>query len=123
VRFTASQYDQAIAALRDAREQLVPDGYCCRICNDTGHQAWECGHNPLLAMATCEGIARSAMALHDRLHTIEDAMHNSPQDEEIAEWREDTHDLLHHLAGHDIRMGTQVGPASVSLPEEASNGA
>jgi hypothetical protein len=117
MRFTASQYDQAIKALFDGRTQLTPDGHCCRICHDTGHQAWECGHNPLLAMATCEGIARAAETLHDRLHVIEEAMHDSPQSEEIADWREDAHDLLHHLAGHDIHMGHQVGPASVSLPE------
>jgi hypothetical protein len=117
VRFTASQYDQAIADLAVAREQLVPDGLCCRICHDTGHQAWECGLNPLLAMATCEGVALAAAVLHERLHTIEDAMHDSDQSGEIADWREDAHAFLHHLAGHDIHMGHQVGPASVALPD------
>jgi hypothetical protein len=117
VRFTASQYDQAIVALRDAREQLVPDACPCRICHDTGHQAWECGHNPLRAMTMCEGIAQRAEALHDQLHTIEAAMHDSDQSGEIADWREETHAFLHHLAGHDIRMGHQVGPSSSVLPE------
>ena len=116
MRFTASQYDQAIEALRDAREQLAPDGCCCRICHDTGHQAWECGHNPLLAMATCEGVARQAAELHDRLHAIVNAMDDSDQSEAIAAWREDSHDFLHHLAGHDSFMGHRVGPASTVWP-------
>lgn len=121
MRFTAHQYDQAIAALREGREQLQPDTHCCRICHDTGHQAWECGHNPLLAMATCDGISRAAAVLHDRLHVIEAAMHESSQDAEIAEWHEDVHDLLHHLAGHDSLMGHRVGPAGVSLPDALPN--
>lgn len=119
VRFTASQYDRAIEALREAREQLAPDGLCCRICHDSGHQAWECGHNPLLAMATCEGVAQAAVALHDRLHTIEDAMNEIDQSEAIADWRESAHDLLHHLGGYDTTFGRRVGPGSVSVPEAA----
>jgi hypothetical protein len=117
VRFTPSQYDQAIKALFDGRGQLVPDGLCCGICHDTGHQAWECGHNPLRAMATCESTARAAADLHDRLHTIEDAMNDADQSEALAIWREDAHDFLHYLAGHNIYMGHQVGPASISLPD------
>lgn len=109
MRFTASQYDQAIAALRDGRDQLAPDGFCCHICHDTGHQAWECGHSPLLAMATCENVATQAMALHDRLHAIEDAMDSEDQSETLAAWREDMHDFLHHLGGY--------GPSNVVMPD------
>jgi hypothetical protein len=49
-RLTAEQYDQAIADLQLARTQLEPDGNCCAVCGDTGHQAWECHHNPLAMM-------------------------------------------------------------------------
>jgi hypothetical protein len=116
VRFTADQYDQAIGALRDGRDQLA-DGFCCRICHDTGHQAWECGHNPLLAMGTCEGVATQAMQLHDRIHVIEEAMDDADQTEALAEWREDVHDFLHQLAAYDTSMGRRIGPGSVVLPD------
>lgn len=45
---TARDYDEAIIALADARKQLAPDGRGCVVCGDTGHQAMECHHNPLL---------------------------------------------------------------------------
>lgn len=44
---TEEDYDRAIENLRLGRKQLYPDGNCCSICEDTGHQAWECHHNPL----------------------------------------------------------------------------
>ncbi len=62
MRFTIAQYDAAIRALTEAREQLEPDGRCCTCCGDGGHQAFECGHNPLVAMEICTGIARDAKA-------------------------------------------------------------
>ena len=117
MRFTSSQYDQASEALRDGRDQRTADGLCCRICHDSGHQAWECGHNPLRAMIVCANVASQAMTLHDRLHVIEDAMDDSDQSEALAAWREDVHDFLHHLAGFDSYMGHREGPASVFLPE------
>ncbi len=49
-RITLADYDDAIRELQDAKTQLDPDGYECRVCGDSGHQAWECHHNPL-AMA------------------------------------------------------------------------
>lgn len=49
-RITAEDYDDAIAELREAKTQLEPDGDNCHVCHDSGHQAWECHHNPL-AMA------------------------------------------------------------------------
>lgn len=45
---TAGDYDEAIEALQLARSQLRPDGNCCSVCEDSGHQAFECHHNPLL---------------------------------------------------------------------------
>ena len=121
MRFTVVQYDRAIEALRAARKQIAPeDGFCflCRICADAGHQAWECGHNPLLAMATCEEVARHALGLHVRLDTIEEKMNDSDQSEALADWREDVRALLHHLAGYDRDLGSRVGPACFVVPQE-----
>ena len=49
-RITAEDYDEAIQDLQQAKTQLQPDGDNCHVCHDSGHQAWECHHNPL-AMA------------------------------------------------------------------------
>jgi len=45
---TWEDYNEAIDALKMARTQLQPDGRGCVVCGDTGHQAMECHHNPLL---------------------------------------------------------------------------
>ena len=90
MRFTAAQYDQAILALTEAKTQLEPDAKPCAICSDSGHMAFECGHNPLLAMSMCREIAQRSDQLHG---------------------------LLHHLAGYDFAFGEQQGPAKVVLPE------
>ena len=90
MRFTSEQYDQAIQALYDARRQLVPDGKNCAICGGDDHQAFECGHNPLLAMDICVHIAKSADGLHQHLH---------------------------YLSGHESQMGMIFGPAKIQLPE------
>lgn len=44
------QYEAAIENLQLGMTQLVPDGNECAICGDGGHQAMECGRNPLLAI-------------------------------------------------------------------------
>lgn len=116
MRFSKEQYEKAIANLQDGMKQLAPDGRCCVICHDTGHQAWECGHNPLLAMATCEGVAKSSARLHDELHEIEARMDAMNVDEAIAGWREDAHEHLHMLAGYQMHMGERIGPAKVVVP-------
>ncbi len=90
MRFTAHQYDEAITALQDAKKQLEADGHDCSICGDSGHMAFECGNNPLLAMAMC----------HD-----------------IAEKSRDLHETLHQLGGFNSYMGVQLGPAKVIVPE------
>lgn len=90
MRFTAEHYDQAIQALQDGKTQLEPNGACCHICGDGGHQAWECGFNPLRAMALCAGIARDSEALHESLH---------------------------YLAGYEVHFGHLVGPRGVVAPE------
>lgn len=89
-RFTAEQYDAAIQALQDGKTQLQPDGDPCHICHDGGHQAWECGHNPLYAMALCEAITKQSRDLHE---------------------------TLHYLAGFDHWMGEPVGPGKVLAPD------
>ena len=121
MRFTAAQYDHAIASLALAREQLSPDGRHCRICHDTGHQAWECGHNPLIAMAACEEIARQAIELHDRIHMIEDALNDSDQAGELADWREDVHTYLHYTAGFDHVLGSRLGPTAIVMPQRCGS--
>ena len=47
-RITLEDYNEAIAELKEARTQLEPDGDNCHVCHDSGHQAWECRHNPLV---------------------------------------------------------------------------
>lgn len=46
--FTAAEYDEVIQDLLLAKTQLRPDGQNCAVCEDNGHQAWECHHNPLV---------------------------------------------------------------------------
>jgi hypothetical protein len=90
MRFTQRQYDEAIASLKEARGQLEPDGNSCACCGDAGHMAFECGHNPLVAMALCRRVAQEAEALHE---------------------------TLHYLSGWDSAFGVQIGPAKVVLPD------
>lgn len=112
MRFGVNQYDKAIEALRDGRDQLKPDARCCTVCHDTGHQAWECGHNPLYAMAVCEGLVKRANELHDRMHEVS---HRGAKDPALAE---DLHAFLHYLIGVESHMGSMIGPRKVSLPED-----
>jgi hypothetical protein len=93
MRFTAGQYDQAIEALQLAKRQLEPDGNHCSVCGDNGHQAMECGHNPLVAVAMCQRIADQSEELHQTLHT---------------------------LAGYQQAFGVQIGPRRIVMPEEAA---
>lgn len=94
MRFTAFQYAQAIHDLTMGAQQLEPDARNCSICEDSGHMAFECGRNPLLAMLHCENIARQS----DDLHTT-----------------------LHQLAGYNQHMGVQLGPANMRLSSEFSD--
>jgi hypothetical protein len=49
---TERDYNEAIEALTEARDQLTgagPCGFmCCAVCEDTGHTAEDCHHNPLI---------------------------------------------------------------------------
>ena len=90
MRFTEKQYEQAIQNLQLAKTQLIPDRQNCAICEDSGHMAWECGHNSLLAMALCNDVADSSEQLHE---------------------------ALHKLAGYDSVFGMMVGPAAIHHPQ------
>ena len=91
MRFTAHQYDQAIEALQQGKQQLEANALPCSICSDSGHMAFECGHNPLVAVQMCCNIVKSAQQLHDDLH---------------------------QLSGFETAFGVQLGPAKVIMPEE-----
>ncbi len=93
MRFTQQQYDEAIANLQLAKQQLEPDARNCVICHDSGHMAFECGHNPLVAMQICKNIAKQSDELHE---------------------------TLHYLAGYNQHMGEQVGPRKVVVPDGTS---
>ena len=47
-RFSIKDYEKAIENLKAGMTQLKPDGDNCHICGDSGHQAFECHHNPLI---------------------------------------------------------------------------
>jgi hypothetical protein len=112
MRFTNEQYDKAIAYLQEARTQLEPNGHGCHCCGGSGHQAFECGHNPLVAMAMCEGIAKGANELHEHVHTLGE----KPRVDVLRALVDRLHEHLHELAGHNRYMGCQTGPARVVLP-------
>ena len=86
MRFSVDQYVLAIESLQNGMKQLEPDGHCCSVCGDSGHMAFECGHNPLVAVALCVGIAKAADKLHEQLH---------------------------YLAGFNSQFGVQLGPAKI----------
>lgn len=102
---TTEQYDKAIRALCDASTQLEPDGKGCACCRGSGHQAFECGFNPLIAMALCHTMAQDARELHQQLH---DGMVLDPMAR--------LHEIVHYVAGYDSRMVEQVGPAKIRMP-------
>lgn len=90
MRFTAQQYQTAIINLQQGLGHLEPDGNNCTICGDSGHQAFECGFNPLYAMHSCQTVAQAAR---------------------------DFHETLHMLAGFTTTMGEPIGPSKVVMPD------
>ncbi len=112
-RFTVEQYDKAIAHLQDCKTQLEPNGHGCHCCGDSGHQAFECGHNPLVAMEMCVLIAERAGKMHDAIHRYD------AETADLATLREvlqSFHEVLHSLCGEATYMGRRTGPALVVLP-------
>lgn len=117
-RFTKEQYEQAIKDLQDGLTQLEPNGHGCHICGDSGHQAWECGSNPLYAIAVCRAVADRATELHEAMHRLEEigeltnanvALHKGM----TAALLVTLHEFLHYLSGHDRYMGESYGPRKV----------
>ncbi len=115
-RFSIQQYDKALADIADAKGQLEPDGRVCVICHDSGHQAWECGWNPLLAMVLCAATAARANELHEKLHALEARLDTENASNEVVDLHDDIHEFLHWLSGSCSWMGSQVGPAKVRTP-------
>ena len=112
-RFTEAQYADAVAHLADASMQLAPDGRGCVCCGGSWHQAFECGHNPLVAMATCVAIAECADKQHEELHGTDLELCTR---ETLVSLVESFHELLHQLSGACTYMGERTGPARVVLP-------
>lgn len=120
MRFTKKQYEEAVKNLQYGINQLDnrEGGGYCDICGGE-HYAWECGHNPLLAMSMCGGAKEAGRELHDEIHKLE-----NDRDEEVeytpwpAELQDKIHHLLHWLAGECFGMGMeQKGPARIVMPE------
>lgn len=122
MRFTDEQYAKAIEHLEAARTQLEPDGHGCQCCGDSGHQAFECGHNPLVAMAMCRGIVDRASALHGIVHSLGDLdtilpdPGNQPTAAMALVILGRMHEFMHSLCGACSYMGVRTGPARVVLP-------
>ena len=93
--FTIEQYDEAIEALKSARQQLI-DGTTnkgCAVCGGSCDPDY-CGHNPLYAMKLCETISKQSDELHD---------------------------TLHQMAGVNTFMGERYGVARVVTPKGESD--
>jgi hypothetical protein len=73
--FTAADYDEAIEALVAAKGQLEPDGRGCVVCGDSGHQAMECHHNPLVMARRFAAAEDVWVCFHcgERFTTADDA--------------------------------------------------
>jgi len=48
--FKKCDYESAIVQIKACMEQLEPNGKNCSLCGDNDHQAFECTHNPLVAL-------------------------------------------------------------------------
>lgn len=68
--FTQEDYKDAIEALTRASTQLAPDGLCCAVCGDNGHQAWECYQNPLVILNRYKKVEAVADEWHEQLHIV-----------------------------------------------------
>lgn len=111
-RFTKEQYRNAIKDLVDGLTQLEPNGHGCHICGDSGHQAWECGSNPLYAITVCRVVADRATELHEKMHAITLVDGDLPR-MQIAAMYDELHHFLHYLSGQDVYMGESYGPRKV----------
>lgn len=91
-RPTQADYTDAIIALVAGMSQLEPDGDNCHVCHDSGHQAWECHHNPLvMAKRAAQARAMEGTAIPWRcfhcsqvFHTVEDAREHFGKDPRVV---------------------------------------
>jgi len=56
VQISLDKYAKATLSIIRAETQLEPDGNNCAVCGDSGHQAWECHHNPVAMMLWAERL-------------------------------------------------------------------
>jgi hypothetical protein len=70
--FKSAEYSDALQKLIAGLSQLKPDGNDCAICGDSGHQAWECHHNPLVIMQRVE-VAESKWRCYHCNEVFEDS--------------------------------------------------
>lgn len=110
MRFTIAHYDKAIENLQAAKQQLEPDGRCCSICEDTGHQAFECGRNPLVAQELCRETVKQVKALEGNTRWLEKT---SIVDGESTGPGHPLVELLDWIAGEYTCMGEVTGPSKV----------
>jgi len=106
VRYTKVQYEKAIEHLQLRLQQLEGDALPCSICTDGGHNAYECGFNPLLAVHLCCITGKTAETLHDLVH----------KDGWTDEVQNRVHHFLYWLAGEQMVFGVQLGPRKMVLP-------
>ena len=86
-RITAAEYEEAIRDLIAAKSQLNPDGHNCAVCHDSGHQAWECHHNPLVMARRAARSETQWRCFHcgTVCHTEQEAReHFGTSEEEVA---------------------------------------
>lgn len=88
-------YKMTIKDLRRAMTQLKPDGNPCVLCRDCAHYAFECDHNPLVAMLRWAGFRDQVSVLHAALHAA--IVRQPPYVEEASA----LHDVLHELVGDE----------------------
>lgn len=62
--FQDSDYDEAIQALVDAKEQPKFMSMGCSVCTDSCHTSDSCHHNPLVMARRAIGAARSWRCFH-----------------------------------------------------------
>jgi len=73
---TMQEYGEAVEAITNAQEQMIPDGRNCMVCGDSGHQAWECHHNPIVMMRRARTTETEFRCFHcGDVFTTEESAH------------------------------------------------
>src|SRR5881397_2334970 len=79
---THADYAEAIEQLQAAQTQLEPDERGCTVCWDSGHQAMECHHNPLVMARRAAEEQRIYRCFHcgQELNAEEAQIHFGPDE-------------------------------------------